>query len=120
MLLVDSKLKFVAGPVRSSVAEPAFSNRTPMGFAALKIKPSAVLRPRTAANCNPMRRVSETRAAVGAETGEAAGDRAFAGAGVDVDCGLRFLRPLPMRADTIIARQKGNAVDKGGGKAWWG
>ena len=104
MLLVDNKAKFVAGPVRSSAPELESAKRTPMGFAALKIKPKAVPRARIAANCNAILRVIGTRAGADAEIGEALGDTSCAGAGVEVDGGLRFLRPLPIRAETSTLR----------------
>ena len=70
----------------------------------MKIKPNAVLRARIAANCNAILRVIGTRAAADAEIGETRGDTACAGAGVEVDCGLRFLRPLPIRVETSTLR----------------
>ena len=99
MVLVDNKVKFVSGPVRRSTPGLDLAKRTPMGFAALKTKPSAVLRHRTAANCSVIRRASGTRIAVGAEIGEAVRDTACAETRVGVDCGLRCLLPLPMRRD---------------------
>lgn len=104
---VDDRLKFGAGPVRSSALEPESSNRTPMGFAALKTKPKAVPRPRIAANCKAIRRESGMRAMAGAEAGEVAGDTGCADTGAGPDCCFWFLRPLPMHAESNTRPSKG-------------
>ena len=113
LLLVDNKVRFVAGPVRNVATELEFSNRTPMGFAALKTKPRAVPRARMAANCHAILRVIGTRAAADAELVEAVGGPACAGAGVELACGLRFLRPLPMRAEISSPPPKSNGCKVG-------
>ena len=58
-LEVEVRLKFVLLLAARGGVVVTLANRTPMGFAALKVNPSAALKTRSAANCSPIRRTHE-------------------------------------------------------------
>ena len=109
-LAVEDKVKFVR-LVADAEASEALPKRTPMGLPALKAKPSAALKPKSAANCKAIRRVNEAGAATRADLGCAGAVAAGCdGAGADPRCGLRFLRPLPMRTYSSSQHTKGQCL----------